>query len=198
MKKIILFFFIFLIFPFFLNATDSSKIYKDGYENPLNVLESFLWNDKKGNKIGLSNKVNILNRNLNATVHPVSLDSSKIKIVLSKIKYEDKNKEIINFVFNEKNIDVISKHIARGLLLANKDQDIIFKFIDKKEREISQTQWIIFAQKDSLNLVFFQVHGCNNNEKKNTKKFMKKKKEFHKNHPSFSFVKKKSCNISKK
>ena len=81
MKKIILFFFIFLIFPFFLNATDSSKIYKDGYENPLNVLESFLWNDKKGNKIGLSNKVNILNRNLNATVHPVSLDSSKIKIV---------------------------------------------------------------------------------------------------------------------
>ena len=86
------------------------------------------------------------------------MSTSKIKIVLSKIKYEDKNKEIINFVFNEKNIDVISKHIARGLLLANKDQDIIFKFIDKKEREISQTQGIIFDQKDSsifqLNIQF--------------------------------------------
>ena len=128
----------------------------------------------------------------------MSLDSSKIKIALSKIKYVDEKKEHTDFIFNEENLKVLSKYASKGLRLANKNQDITFQFINKKDKE-NITQGIIFAQKKSLNLVFFQIHGCSF-EKVNTKKsFSKKKKEFHKNHPSFSFVKtNKKCNEVKK
>ena len=95
-------FFLFLIsFLAFCNSakSDSSKIYKKGYKNPLNVLSYFLWNGKKEGNIGLISKVNVQNRNLEATVHPVSIDPSKIKIALSKIKYIDEEKEFTDFIF---------------------------------------------------------------------------------------------------
>jgi hypothetical protein len=60
------------------------------------------------------------------------------------------------------------------------------------------TQGIIFAQKKSLNLVLFQIHGCGFEEVDKKKDFNKKKKEFHKNHPNFSFVKKKKNCIEKR
>ena len=41
---------------------------------------------KKGS-IGLTSTISINNRQLGATLHPVSLDSSKIKIALSKISF---------------------------------------------------------------------------------------------------------------
>ena len=53
----------------------------------------------------------------------------------------------------------LSIHL-KGLLLANKNQDVIFQFINKKKKIENITQGIIFAQKDSLNLIFFQIHGC--------------------------------------
>ena len=200
MKK---YFFLFLIFfstfPY-LTKADSAKIYnKEGYANPLTILNSFLWNEKKRGNIGLTSKINIQNRELEATIHPVSLDPSKIKVALSKIKYLDIDKQSSNFIFNEENLEVISKYASKGLLLANKNQDVIFQFIDKKKKENNVTQGIIFAQKNSLNLVFFQIHGCGFEKVNNTKKFDKKKKEFHKNHPNFSFVRnKKKCNAVKK
>ena len=80
-------------------------------------------------------------------------------------------------------------------MLANKNQDVIFQFIDKKKKENNVTQGIIFAQKNSLNLVFFQIHGCGYEKAKNKRI---KKKEFYKNHPNFSFVKKKNCDKGKK
>ena len=72
---------------------------------------------------------------------------------------------------------------------------MIFQFINKKKKENNVTQGIIFAQKNSLNLVFFQIHGCGHEKAKNKKI---KKKEFYKNHPNFSFVKKKNCNSAEK
>ena len=100
--KIIFFLFLifFLVFSNLVKA-DSSKIYDEGYKNPLNILSSFLWNEEKKGRIGLTSKVNIRNRKLNATVHPASLDSSKIKIALSKMKYIDEKKQFTEFVFNE-------------------------------------------------------------------------------------------------
>ena len=198
MKKIFFLFLIFFsVFPYLIKA-DSSKIYKKGYANPINSLSTFLWNKKKKGSIGLTSVISINNRELGATLHPVSLDSSKIKIALSKIKYVDEKKEHTDFIFNEETLKVLSKYASKGLRLANKNQDITFQFINKKDKE-NITQGIIFAQKKSLNLVFFQIHGCSF-EKVNTKKsFSKKKKEFHKNHPSFSFVKtNKKCNEVKK
>ena len=199
MKKIFFLFLIsFLVIPYLVKA-DSSKIYNKGYSNPLNVLNSFLWNEKKGGKIGLTSKINIKNRKLEATMHPVLLDSSKIKIALSKIRYIDEEKKSIDFIFNEENLKVLSKYTSKGLLLANKNQDITFQFINKKKKIENITQGIIFVQKESLNLVFFQIHGCGFEKVNNTKKFDKKKKEFHKNHPNFSFVRnKKKCNAVKK
>ena len=195
MKKIFFLFLIsFLVIPYLAKA-DSSKIYNKGYSNPLNVLNSFLWNEKKGGKIGLTSKINIKNRKLEATMHPVLLDSSKIKIALSKIRYIDEEKKSIDFIFNEENLKVLSKYTSKGLLLANKNQDVIFQFINKKKKEKNVTQGIIFAQKNSLNLVFFQIHGCGYDKLKNKKI---KKKEFYKNHPNFSFVKKKNCYKGKK
>ena len=196
MKK---YFFLFLIFfstfPY-LTKADSAKIYnKEGYANPLTILNSFLWNEKKRGNIGLTSKINIQNRELEATIHPVSLDPSKIKVALSKIKYLDIDKQSSNFIFNEENLEVISKYASKGLLLANKNQDVIFQFINKKKKENNVTQGIIFAQKNSLNLVFFQIHGCGYEKAKNKRI---KKKEFYKNHPNFSFVKKKNCDKGKK
>ena len=189
MKK---YFFLFLIFfstfPY-LTKADSAKIYnKEGYANPLTILNSFLWNEKKRGNIGLTSKINIQNRELEATIHPVSLDPSKIKVALSKIKYLDIDKQSSNFIFNEENLELISNYAAKGLLIAKKNQDVIFQFIDKKKKENNVTQGIIFAQKNSLNLVFFQIHGCGYEKAKNKRI---KKKEFYKNHPNFSFVKKK-------
>ena len=197
MKK---YFFLFLIFfstfPY-LTKADSAKIYnKEGYANPLTILNSFLWNKKKRGNIGLTSKINIQNRELEATIHPVSLDPSKIKVALSKIKYLDIDKQSSNFIFNEENLEVISKYASKGLLLANKNQDLIFQFIDKKKKENNVTQGIIFAQKNSLNLVFFQIHGCGYEKAKNKRI---KKKEFYKNHPNFSFKKiKKKCKTEEK
>ena len=192
-KKIFFLFLIFfLVFSNFLKA-DLSKIYKNGYENPINALSGFLWKDKKKGNIGLSPKISLENRELHATIHPVSLDPSKIKIALSKIKYIDSKKQFSNFIFNEENLEILSKYASKGLLLANKDQDVIFQFIDKKKQN-NVTQGIIFAQKNSLNLVFFQINGCGYEKVKNKKK----KKEFYKNHPNFSYVKKDKCDREKK
>ena len=177
MKK---FFFLFLIFfsvfPYLIKA-DSSKIYKKGYANPINSLSTFLWNKKKKGSIGLTSIISINNRELGATLHPVSLDSSKIKIALSKIKYIDEKKEHTDFIFNEENLEVLSKYASKGLRLANKNQDITFQFINKKEKE-NTTEGIIFAQKKSLNLVFFQIHGCSFEKVNSKKNFNKKKKSF--------------------
>ena len=192
-KYFFLFLILFLFFPYLIKA-DPAEIYnKEGYANPLTILNTFLWNEKKSGNIGLTSKINIQNREPDATIHPVSLDPSKIKIALSKIKYIDSKKQFSNFIFNEENLEILSKYASKGLLLANKDQDVIFQFIDKK-KENNVTQGIIFAQKSSLNLVFFQIHGCGYEKVKNKKK----KKEFYKNHPNFSFVKKQNCHKKKK
>ena len=111
----------------------------------------------------------------------------------------DEEKKSIDFIFNEENLKVLSKYTSKGLLLANKNQDITFQFINKKKKIENITQGIIFAQKESLNLVFFQIHGCGFEKVNTVKKFDKKKKEFYKNHPNFSFVRsKKKCNGVKK
>ena len=187
----------FLVFTYLIKA-DSSKIYNRDYANPVNVLSSFLWNEKKKGSIGLTSKTSIKNRELGATIHPVLLDSSKIKTALSKIRYIDEEKQFTDFIFNEEYLKVLSKYTSKGLLLANKNQDIIFQFINKKKKIENITQGIIFAQKDSLNLIFFQIHECGFEEINNGKEFEKKKKEFYKNHPNFSFVKKKNCSTNKK
>ena len=111
----------------------------------------------------------------------MSLDSSKIKIALSKIKYIDEQTQHIDFVFNEENLRVLSKYASKGLRLANKNQDIIFKFINKKNKIEDITQGIIFAQKKSLNLVLFQIHGCDFKEVDSKKDSKKKKKSLIKN-----------------
>ena len=49
-----------------------------------------------------------------------------------------------------------------------------------------------------MNLVFFQIHECSFDKVDSEKKFDKKKKEYYKNHPNFSFVKKKNCSRIKK
>jgi len=198
MKRFFFLFLIsFLVFTYLIKA-DSSKIYNRDYANPVNVLSSFLWNEKKKGSIGLTSKISIKNRELGATIHPVLLDSSKIKTALSKIRYIDEEKQFTDFIFNEEYLKVLSKYTSKGLLLANKNQDIIFQFINKKKKIENITQGIIFAQKDSLNLIFFQIHECGFEEINNGKEFEKKKKEFYKNHPNFSFVKKKNCSTSKK
>ena len=198
MKRFFFLFLIsFLVFTYLIKA-DSSKIYNRDYSNPVNVLSSFLWNEKKKGSIGLTSKISIKNRELGATIHPVLLDSSKIKTALSKIRYIDEEKQFTDFIFNEEYLKVLSKYTSKGLLLANKNQDIIFQFINKKKKIENTTQGIIFAQKNSLNLIFFQIHGCGFEEINNGKEFEKKKKEFYKNHPNFSFVKKKNCSTNKK
>ena len=197
MKKYFFLLLVYILTFSYLVKADSTKIYYNEYANPLNILSSFLWNEKKKGKIGLTSKLNIQNRELGATVHPVLLDPSKIKIALSKMKYIDEKKQFTDFIFNEENLEVLSKYASKGLLLANKNQDVIFQFINKKEKE-NITQGIIFAQEKSLNLVFFQIHGCGF-EEMDKKNFSKKKKEFYKNHPNFSFAsKKKKCNEEKK
>jgi len=198
MKRFFFLFLIsFLVFTYLIKA-DSSKIYNRDYANPVNVLSSFLWNEKKKGSIGLTSKISIKNRELGATIHPVLLDSSKIKTALSKIRYIDEEKQFTDFIFNEEYLKVLSKYTSKGLLLANKNQDIIFQFINKKKKIENITQGIIFAQKNSLNLIFFQIHGCGFEGINNGKEFKKKKKEFYKNHPNFSFVKKKNCSMNKK
>ena len=114
------------------------------------------------------------------------------------MKYIDEEKQYTDFIFNAENLEVLSKYTSKGLLLANKNQDVIFQFINKKKKIKNVTQGIIFAQKGTLNLVFFQIHECSFDKLDSEKKFGKKKKEYYKNHPNFSFVKKKNCSRIKK
>ena len=158
LKKILFLLLVSFLLPFFSIEADSSKIYSKGYVNPVNALNSFLWNKKKEGSIGLTSNVFIDNREVTATLHPISFDSSKIKIAFSKIKYLDEKKETTDFIFNEENLEILSKYTSKGLSLANKNQDIIFQFLNKKEEKL--TQGIIFIQKNSLNLVFFSIHDC--------------------------------------
>ena len=110
------FLFIFLLFFTFLSPhADSTKIYKKEYQNPKGVLNSFLWNDKQGGYIGLTPKINISSRNLNHTIHPVSINSFKIKAAFSKLKYKNIENEEIYHIFNTDNLEVLSKNISRRL-----------------------------------------------------------------------------------
>ena len=189
MKTLISSFFIFFLIFFQLKA-DSSIIYKDGYKNPLNVLNSFLWNEDEKGKIGLISSILVKNRDLKATVHPILIEPHKIKIALNKIRYKDEDKELDDLIFKDENLEIISKYASKGLYLANKKQDVIFQFANKDNKK-NITQGIIFAQKKSLNFIFFQINDCQT-EFKSKKKYTKKKKEFYKNHPNFSFKKKES------
>ena len=193
-KKLFLLLISLLIFTFSTIRADSSRIYKKGYSNPLSVLNSFLWSEKNKGNIGLTSKINIKNRNLGATIHPVSLNPNKIKIAFSKIKYIEENNDFVGIIFNEENLEVLSKNLSKGLSLANKDQDIIFQFFNKNK----VTRGVVFAQKNSLNLIFFLLNDCDLNSINKSKTFKKKKKEFYKNHPNFSFAKKKDCDVKKK
>ena len=94
MKKFLFLLLIFfLLFPYLIKA-DSSKIYNKGLCQSFKLfLIHFYGMKKKGVSIGLTSKINIKNRELDATIHPVSLDSSKIKTALSKIKYIDEEKQ---------------------------------------------------------------------------------------------------------
>ena len=113
MKKLFFLFFIFFsVFPYLIKA-DSSKIYHKGYTNPMNVLGSFLWDVKKKGKIGLTSKIYIQNRELEATVHPVLLNPSKIKIALRKMRYIDEEKQYTDFIFNAENLEVLSKYTSK-------------------------------------------------------------------------------------
>lgn len=158
--------FIFLLFFIFLSAfADSSKIYKKEYQNPINVLHSFLWKDERGGYIGLSSKFRIKNRNFNNTIHPVSIDTSQIKIALSKLKYKNIITEEINFIFSTHFIEELSKNISRGLLLANNSQDIIFQLVHEnkkllKNNLLTKSKGVVFVEKNSLNIIFFNIHDC--------------------------------------
>ena len=101
-------FIFFLLFCFQFSQADSSKIYKKKYQNPIGVLNSFLWSDEKGGYIGLTSKVNILSRNLNNTIHPVSIDSFKIKIAFSKLQFKNQDDDNIISIFNAENLEIIS------------------------------------------------------------------------------------------
>ena len=106
--RFFLFITLFLFLPIIVQA-NSTKIYNDEYHNPLNILSSFLWNEKKAGKIGLISNISMENRQLDATIHPISLKPSKIKIAFSKIKYLDEDTGESDYIFSEKNLEVLSK-----------------------------------------------------------------------------------------
>jgi predicted peptidase len=179
-------------------SADSSKIYKDKYQNPINVLNSFLWKDKKGGYIGLSSKIQIKNRNLNNTIHPVSIDTSNIKMALSKLKYKNLETEEVNFIFNNYFIEELSKNVSRGLLMANNSQDVIFKLVHEnkeilKNNLLTKSKGIVFVEKNSLNIIFFNIHDC---EIKNILK--KEKRKFYRRSQLFPKNKNKNCHNNKK
>ena len=184
--------FIFLItFNVFANST---KIYNEEYENPLTVLESFLWDNKKGSNIGITSKININNRNLGATTHPVFFNPNDISIALSKLKYFNEEKEMMNSIFSINDIEILSNNISKGLSVANNNQDVIFQIMKKKKN--NKTKGIFFVEKKYLNLVFFQINDCDHKFNLNKRKFRNKKKEYYKNHPNFSFTRKNNnCEI---
>ena len=71
LKKILFLLLVSFLLPFFSIEADSSKIYIKGYVNPVNALNSFLWNKKKEGSIGLTSNVFIDNREVTATLHPI-------------------------------------------------------------------------------------------------------------------------------
>ena len=166
----------FLVFTYLIKA-DSSIIYNRDYANPVNVLSSFLWNEKKKGSIGLTSKISIKNRELGATIHPVLLDSSKIKTALSKIRYIDEEKQFTDFIFNEEYLKVLSKYTSKGLLLANKNQDIIFQFINKKKKNRKYNARNNFCPKRFLKFDFFFKYMNVVLRKLITEKNLKKKKK---------------------
>ena len=121
---------------------------------------------------------------LTATIHPVSIEPEKIKISFSKLRYFKSDKEANEPIFDNKDLNLISKHVSKGLSITNNSHDIIFNFIQKKRKIKEKTSGIIFVEKNSLNLVFFFLKECEKGQNKT-----KKKKEFYKNHPNFSFKK---------
>ena len=155
------FFLIFLVFIFSnFSYADSAKIYNKKYQNPVSVLNSFLWKDDSGGYIGLTSRVFVQKRNLNNSIHPVSIDSIKIKVALSKLKYKNIEKTEINDIFNADNLEILSKNISKGLLIANNSQDVTFQLVNKNDELVRITKGIVFVEKNSLNLVFYKIHDC--------------------------------------
>ena len=106
-----------------------------------------MWKDDKGGYIGLSSKIQIKNRNLNNTIHPVSIDTSNIKMALSKLKYKNLETEEVNFIFNNYFIEELSKNVSRGLLMANNSQDVIFKLVHENNEILMNKETIEKARK---------------------------------------------------
>ena len=188
------FLFISLFFFTFLSAhANSSKIYNKEYLNPINVLNSFLWSDDRGGYIGLSSKTKITNRNLSNTIHPVSIDSFKVKLAFSKLRYKNLDKGDIHHIFNNDNLEILSKNITKGLKIANNLHDVIFQLVHNNDKEyILTTKGIVFVEKNSLNLIFFTIHECEIILKSKKKKsFYRRSQIFPKKNPRCKNNKKK-------
>ena len=95
--------------------------------------------------------------------HPAELDEEQIRkslelLVIQQVDYSD-SEEGTTSVFTPLQVNMLSKHLARGLIKARPDQDIIFALKKNKERflGIKQAQFFVagraFYKDGKLNII---------------------------------------------
>ena len=162
-------FHIFLVLVFLFVNSCSGKRYESspGYTTSKTLHSTYVW--KKGKQyVAIVKTIPVNNRNINKTLHPIDISEQTIINSFTKIKYTIKKKKggIIRpkRVFNDRNIDILSKKIPEALKLAKKNQDILFEVFQLRKKfwilpsTIDTTAGYLFIEPGRINIILEKIN----------------------------------------
>lgn len=119
--------------------------------------EHIIWQKDRNVFVKLSSQVSAKNQ------HPTKVTTEKLQQFFSNVTYTTKKKSDLKPVFDEKQIDVLSKHVQNALAQASSNQDVLFS-IDRVEKTfggLSTTEYLtagtIFLTSSGINLILGDV-----------------------------------------
>ena len=127
------------------------------------LASTYVW--KKGNQyIALVQSIPLSGRNLNKTIHPVRISSETIERSFSKIKYKKELRGNLIPVFNDRNLELLSKKIPEAISKTTRNQDVLFEIYQLKKKfkflptTINTTAGYVFVEPKRINIVFEKIN----------------------------------------
>lgn len=135
------------------------------------TVESFLANDKEDKQLFKSRDqyVRIVKQDSLKGVktppneHPVSLDTDQIRRVLALLEITLPKQEKPSLVFNDPELDNLSKYLSQGLAAAGPEEDVIFAVVGDFRavyglaKEPKFTSGRVFYREGKLNIIFGKI-----------------------------------------
>ena len=127
------------------------------------LASTYVW--KKGNQyVALVQSIPVSGRNLNKTIHPVRISSETIERSFSKIKYRKERRGNLIPVFNDRNLELLSKKIPEAISKTTRNQDVLFEIYQLKKKfkflptTINTTAGYVFVEPKRINIVFEKIN----------------------------------------